>query len=289
MKKFFLLVVFLLALSFCCEPAHVYSWPLFPPREPQTRDVPIIMYHLITKDSKQLGQYAISPDEMEADLKYLAENDYEPVFMADLIRFVNGKQSLPKKPIVLTFDDGRSSDYDYLLPLLEKYDMKAVLSIVGQFTDENSEATYKKKPHLTWDQVEEIHKSKRVEIQSHSYHFHDSIGCGRRKGESMEAYQKRLKADLSKFQEMLTNKIGRTPTTFTYPLGVISKGSEEVLKDLNFQASLSCSEGINTIATGEPDGLFQLKRNIRRSGQPISSILKKLEDKAKTKKSGLLE
>jgi len=240
------------------------------------------MYHLITKDSNQIGRYAISPDEMEADLKYLVDNGYESVFMADLIRFVGGRQSLPEKPIVLTFDDGRNSDYDYLLPLLERYDMKAVLSIVGQFTDENTDAKYSKKPHLTWDQLHEIHKSKRVEIQSHSYHFHDGIGCGRRKGESMEEYQKRLKADLLKLQETLTKKIGRAPTTFTYPLGIISNGSEEVLRELNFKASLSCWEGLNTITAGEPDSLFQLKRNIRRSGQPVSSILNKLEKQKNT-------
>jgi len=235
------------------------------------------MYHLISNDSNQLGKYTITPAEMEADLKYLTENDYEPVFMAELIRFVGGWHPLPKKPVVLTFDDGRYSDYDYLLPLLEKYDMKAVLSIVGEFTDENSNANYDLKPHLTWDQIEKLHKSKRVEFQNHSYHLHDGIGCGRRKGESMDAYQVRLKADLSKLQETLTIKIGRAPTTFTYPLGIISKGSDEVLKDLSFKASLSCYEGMNTITSGNPDDLFQLKRNIRRHGQPISSILNKLE------------
>ena len=282
MKRRYLLIVCILIFSLFSKVVYSYAWPLFPPHEPQTVCLPIIMYHLITKDSRQIGRYAISPDEMEADLKYLADNNYEPVFMADLIRFVDGRKSLPEKPIVLTFDDGRNSDYDYLLPLLEKYDMKAVLSIVGQFTDENTEATYDKKPHLTWDQIHEMHKSKRVEIQSHSYHFHDGIGCGRRKSESMEEYQDRLKADLLNLQEELTKKIGRAPTTFTYPLGVVSNGSEEVLKELNFKASLSCWEGVNTITSGDPDSLFQLKRNIRRSGQPISSILNKLE-KQKTK------
>ena len=281
-KNFFLLIL-ILTFSIFCNQVHSYAWPLFPPCEPHTKDVPIIMYHLITQDPKQIGQYAISPDEMEADLKYLADNGYEPVFMADLIRFVSYRQPLPEKPIVLTFDDGRNSDYDYLLPLLEKYDMRAVLSIVGQFTDENTEAKYDKKPHLTWDQVHEIYKSKHVEIQSHSYHLHDGIGCGRREGESTEAYQARLKADLSKLQEALTKKIGRAPTTFTYPLGVISKGSEEVLKELGFKASLSCWEGMNTITIGDPDGLFGLRRNIRPSGQAISTILNQLENQQKNK------
>jgi len=284
MKKIYLSIILITAISFCGEQAYAFallSWPLLPSNEPQSKDVPIIMYHLITKDPNQLGKHAITPDEMEADLKYLKENNYDTVFMADLIRFVAGRQSLPEKPIVLTFDDGRHSDYDYLLPLLEKYNMKAVLSIVGEFTDENTKANYDMKPHLTWEQIENMQKSKCVEFQSHSYHFHDGIGCGRRNGESMESYQARLKADLYKLQETLTKRIGRAPTTFTYPLGVISKGSEEVLKELNIKASLSCWEGMNTITTGDSDGLFKLKRYNRRSGRPISSILGEFEKKNK--------
>jgi len=280
MKKISLTLLFILTVSFC---GGVYAWPLsplFPPPEPQTRQVPIIMYHLISKNPKNLGPYGISPDEMESDLKYLAENGYEPVLMIDLIRFVEDRDDLPEKSIVLTFDDGRYSDYDYLLPLLEKYDMKAVLSVVGEFTDENTEWEYSgTKPHLTWAQIEELYGSKRVEIQNHSYHSHDGLGCGRRRGEPMEAYQARLRKDLSKLQETLEQKIGRKPTTFTYPLGKISDGSDEVLKELGFKASLSCGEGVNVLVQGEPDGLFRLKRNIRRNGQPVSSILKKLEKK----------
>jgi len=279
MKRIYLLIILLLMFSFCNERFFIYAWPswaLLPPREPQTKDVPIIMYHLITTDSSQLGKHAITPAEMEADLHYLKENGYDTIFIADLIRFVDGRQPLPEKPIVLTFDDGRHSDYDYLFPLLEKYNMKAVLSIVGEFTDENTNAKYDIKAHLTWDQIEKLHKSKLIEFQNHSYYFHDGIGCGRHDGESMIAYQKRLKADLYKLQEIVTKKIGHAPTAFTYPLGIISRGSEEVLKELNLKASLSCWEGINNITVGDTDGLYQLKRYNRSSGQPISSILGKL-------------
>ena len=42
---------------------------------------------------------------------------------------------LPEKPIILSFDDGTYNYREYLLPLLEKYDMKATVSIVGAYTD----------------------------------------------------------------------------------------------------------------------------------------------------------
>lgn len=274
--------IYILPILFMFFTAQAQAFPIFQEKEPEEAHVPIIMYHLITKNGRYQGKFGISPDEMEADLKYLSENGYETIVISDLVQFVEDWDSLPDKPVVLTFDDGSSSDYYYLYPLLEKYDMKAVLSIVGKFTDEYSEdKTPSKKPHLTWEQVKEMHKSGRVEIQNHSYNMHGNNGSGRKRGESDKDYSERLGKDLSKAQEGIKENIKFTPTTFTYPLGVMSKGSEEVLKELGFKASLSCSEGMSVVKQDAPECLFKLRRNIRRSGVPVSEVLRKLEKSGK--------
>ncbi|MCL2352711.1 MAG: polysaccharide deacetylase family protein [Firmicutes bacterium] len=239
----------------------------------EKREVPIIMYHNITKNQSQLGKYAISPKEMENDLIYLRNNGYETVLMQDLIDYVNGEGELPEKPIVLTFDDGNSGDYNYLLPLLKKYDMKAVCSIIGKITDDYTKEGGASKPHLDWEQVREMQKDGRIEIQNHSYNMHGYNGSGKLQSESADTYRARLRADLEKTQAKIKDVTGFTPTTFVYPLGVIGNGSLEVLKGLGFRASLSCWEGINTVTKGDADGLFKMRRAIRRSGQPVSDVL----------------
>ena len=275
-KKYSCALIALLLICLC--PTLVNAFPIFQEREPEEAKVPVIMYHLVTDRGKYQGKFGISPAEMEADLKYLKENGYETIGMSDLIRFVDRRDSLPDRPVILTFDDGFSSDYNFVFPLLKKYEMNAVMSIVGKFTDDYSnEGNSGKKPHLIWDQVKEMHKSKLVEIQNHSYDLHGSNGSGRRNGESMEAYQKRLGDDLRTAQEKIDENIGTVPTTFTYPLGVMSKGSADVLKELGMKASLSCTEGMNLIKQDQPECLFALKRNIRRHGQPIEDVLRKME------------
>ena len=57
----------------------------------------------------------------------------------DLIRYVDQGTPLPEKPVMLTFDDGHYNYISYLLPLLEEYDMKAVVSVVGEFADTYTE------------------------------------------------------------------------------------------------------------------------------------------------------
>ena len=254
-------------------------------RRNKEAQVPIIMYHLVTENSRYIGKYGISPSQLEEDLKYLKQNGYNTVVMQDLIDFVEKGKRLPKNPIVLTFDDGNSSDYRYLFPLLKEYEMKAVISIIGSAVDKNTAEHAKhptgKFPNLTWAQVKELHESGLVEVQSHGYNVHGRAGSGKLKRESDGEYHKRLTADLTKLQDRCQEHFGTVPNTFCYPLGVISKGSQAVLEEMGFVASLSCQEGINIIKQGESGCLFKLNRNNRPSGRSIDKVLEDIWKDAK--------
>lgn len=267
------------------EAGEISQEPLTAPAfiKPETAEVPIIMYHLITKNSRYVGKHGITPEELENDLRYLKDNGYETVVIADLIAFVRKGKNLPKKPIVLTFDDSNSSDYRYLYPLLQKYDMKAVLSVLGYAVDECTELSAKQKeprifPNSTWEQLKEMGQSEYIELQNHSYNLHGATGSAKRKGESVEDYHRRLKEDLSKMQRRIEDMTGVEPTAFTYPYGLISDSSHEILKEVGFAASLSCYGGlINFLKENDLDCLFCLKRTNRPSGVSISAILQKMQ------------
>lgn len=292
MKKYFytgfMVLVFLLSAilpltAHASEPDADESLVFF--KADKTAEVPIIMYHLVTKNGKLVGRYGITPDELESDLKFLKENGYETIVMADLIAFVYRGRALPEKPVMLTFDDGNFSDYLYLYPLLQKYDQQAVLSVLGKQSDEYTKAAEKnadaKFPNLTWPQIKEMKDKGAVEIQSHSYDLHGSIGSAKRRSESVAEYQNRFGNDLSRLQDRCKEELRWKPTTFTYPLGMISDSSRQTLNDLGFTASLSCCEGMNLIIQGDPECLFKLKRNIRPSGRPIGTILERMKVKPK--------
>ena len=98
--------------------------------------VPIVMYHSVLKS--RTGKYIVSPEQLEQDLKYIQERGYETIVMADLIEYVENGRELPERPIMLTFDDGYYNNLHYVVPLLEKYNMRAVISVVGKYTDDYS-------------------------------------------------------------------------------------------------------------------------------------------------------
>ena len=118
--------------------------------------LPIIMYHEV-KPNKP-GKDAIQPWEFEADLKWLADNGYTTIVMADLIAYVRDGTPLPEKPIVLSFDDGYYNNYVYVLPLLQQYSARIVLSLLGRNTDDFTEWPSKSidYAHVTWSQLNEM-------------------------------------------------------------------------------------------------------------------------------------
>ncbi len=239
--------------------------------------VPIILYHSILTKDKAIDKYTVSPDKLESDLKYIRDNGYTTIFMSDLIDYVYDGKTLPVKPVILTFDDGYLNNYTYAYPLLLKYEMKAVLSIIGSYVDlfTNEKSDNLVYSHVDWDQVNELIESGCFEMQNHTYGLHTRkngrVGAKIKKGEALEHYEKILSADIGEFQRLITEKTGHTPNTFVYPYGEVSKESVPILKNMGFKASFSTYGGVNYL-TRDPDMLFGLKRNDRSRGASSKSF-----------------
>jgi len=241
--------------------------------------LPIIMYHYILKNPKFWGTYVISPQDFENDIVYLKKEGYTTIVMRDLIDFVYNKKELPEKPIMLTLDDGYSTNYTYILPILEKYNCKAVVSIVGKYVDKCTDGSICNTTYLNWNQVKELVDSPYIEIQNHSYSMHEDEnrrGSCKMKGESFEEYEKALHDDVGKMQVLMEEKTGYTPTAFTYPYGFISKESNAILTDMGFFATLSCYTGVNLLS-GNKGELYELKRFNRPKGISQEQFFKQFE------------
>lgn len=243
-------------------------------------ELPILMYHSVLKDRSKTGTYVITPDQLEQDLIYLQKHGYESVVMEDLIDYVNGEGTLPAKPVMLTFDDGHLNNVTYAAPLLEAYGMRAVMSVVGSYTQRAQEENDPNPSYayVTWDQLGEISQNGLFEIQNHSYNLHNMggkrNGTMQVRGESVEQYRQVLTDDIGRMQQQLEECIGSRPSTFTYPFGLISTNSRGILRELGFEATLTCEEGINQIVQGDPACLFGLKRLLRSGNDSITNIMK---------------
>ena len=224
--------------------------------------LPIVMYHSITENPQT--DYQLSPEAFAEDLYYLYANGYHTVTTEQLLAYTEHRGTLPEKPVMLTFDDGFYNNLSIALPILEEYDMQAVISLVGYYTD----VTAENDPHvdrysyLTWEDVKALQKSGRIEIGSHTYNLHsnqDRAGCSILYGEDEEAYTSMLREDLGKLQSRMLEQTGTESIVFAYPYGFVCRESVPVLKELGFKCTLICREEGNYI-TDNPECLYGLSR-----------------------------
>ena len=241
--------------------------------------LPIVMYHSFLKDSKLQNDYCISPTVLENDLKYITSNGYTTVTPKDLLKYVKGKP-LPKKIIMITFDDGFYNNYHYAYPLLKKYNCKAVISPIVSLAEEYSKideisATY---GYCSFDVLKEMQDSGLVEIANHSYDMHYTkgrFGVRQKQGENLQTYENNLKNDINKAQKLLKDNSIKKPLCFTYPYGAESESTLEIIKSMNFKCTLTCEEKTNYIYPSETC-LYELGRYNRTSKENSNTFFERI-------------
>lgn len=234
------------------------------------------MYHIISEDTNKINDYVITPTQLEQDLIYIKENGYQTITTKQLLNFINNNDNLPEKPILITFDDGYESVYKYALPLLQKYNMTAVSSVLGKQADyysENYNENQINYSHSTWEQLNEMVKSNIFELGNHTYDMHlpdNSIRFGTLKnyGESDYEYKLALETDIGKLNSAFEKNLGFIPNIFAYPYGKISDSSKPIIENMGFEIILTCEEKINTIYQNQTTPLYLMRFN--RSGHDNS-------------------
>lgn len=242
--------------------------------------VPIIMYHSVCDNAPVSSEYILGVSQFRQDMEYLSYRGYKTIFVSDLVNYVRRGSALPEKPVIITFDDGHLNNLISVYPILEELDMKAVISVVGSFTEAYSAISDRDQSYayLTFDDITDLCDSGRIEIGNHTYNMHRTdtrLGCKIKSGESEEAYSLVLKEDLLHLQRTLLENCGFTPEVFAYPYGYMCKEAEPVLKELGFASALTCTEEVNYI-TGDPEQLFSLGRFNRSSIYSTSDFMNKL-------------
>ena len=163
---------------------------------PEGWNVPVLMYHAVGDEIWGYSDLFVSAASMEEQLQYLQENGYEAIWFSDLAHIEDYE-----KPVILTFDDGYDDNYTLLLPLLQKYHMKATIFMIAGDIGE---------PHkLTQPQLRALTQSGLVSIQSHGWSHKNMAAMG----------WPALVCELLRSKLAFTLACGRVPTAVSYPNG----------------------------------------------------------------------
>ncbi len=257
--------------------------------------VPILMYHeFVTQEDLDSGvafdEYAVYADEFESDLKWLKQNGYTSITAARLIDYLNGKGTMPEKPVLITIDDGKYGVYKRAWPLLKKYQMTASLALIGYEIDNATNAPDARQkseaPYCTWQELAEMAASGEIEIVSHTdkqHYFSHNGRCGActKDGDTLENFLPIAQKDYSDTARNFRQYFNIQPLVMAYPYSKRTELSDQAWLKCGYQLLFAGdSENVSISMTNyfvREAGLNRksavVRRVARMTGEPFSDCI----------------
>lgn len=203
--------------------------------------VPILCYHRFGNGG---GKMTISAAAFAQQLDWLARNGYRVIPLADLAGFLQGRQALPQRSVVITIDDGYESVHRIALPLLRKHGFPATLFAYTDFIGSGDA--------LSWAQLQELADSGLVDVQAHSKSHANLID-----GPADPRYAARLEAETRTPRELLERRLSTPVQHYAYPYGDANQAVLDALARHRYEMGLTVNPGGN--------GFFAQPLMLRRS------------------------
>jgi len=185
--------VSLIVIGWLCLSASLCAQPLSfmaPEKRPQleaSKPWPenqflVLAYHDVEDDAADQRYLSVRTSALNEQISWLLHNGYHAISVQDIVDAHEGKKALPPKAVLLSFDDGYSSFYTRVWPLLQAWNVPALWAPVGSWVDTpaNQKVNFgglmtPRDRFATWDMVRELSRSPLVEIGSHTWASHYGI------------------------------------------------------------------------------------------------------------------
>jgi peptidoglycan/xylan/chitin deacetylase (PgdA/CDA1 family)/nucleoid-associated protein YgaU len=167
--------------------------------------VPILVYHNISAQDK--GKLSLASKTFDAQIKQLHADGFYALSLADFVAFTTGRRQLPRRSVLLTFDDGYKSFVQYARPILKDYGFGATLFVYSDFIGAGSA--------LSWQELRTL-SEQGFDVQAHTK---THANLRRKEGESEAAYAKRIETELAFPLTLFKKNLPRPVDALAYPYG----------------------------------------------------------------------
>lgn len=240
----------------------------------------VLAYHDVEDGAADQRYMAVRTSALNEQFAWLKQNGYRPVSVDQILRAQNGGPALPDKAVLLTFDDGYSSFYHRVFPLLKAYNWPAVLAPVGVWLDAPADKLVDfgglmtpRDRFLTWQQVREVSASGLVEIGAHTYASHYG-GIANPQGntepavanrlydgkagryESEAEYRRRIGKDVELITRRITAATGKAPRVWVWPYGAAGGVALDIVRQRGYRLALTLENGLGDV--NRPDNVPRL-------------------------------
>ncbi len=214
------------------------------------QSVPVLMYHHVLPHGDNIS---VSVDLFQRQMQWLTENGWYTLSAEEFLKFKQNELSIPKKSVLLTFDDGWLDNYLYAYPILKAFNHHAIIFLVTDWTQRGIQ--HKPGKEITWHshqeaikltqiapqqsvlhlkQIEEMLNSNLIAFESHTHHHLD------RRNQLVNFEQ-----ELSASQTFFKQNLGYTSRHLCYPLGYYQPQDAEIAKQQGFELCYTIKNGAN--------------------------------------------
>lgn len=202
----------------------------------ESRNIKVLMYHRIVENEQEgIGDInAVRKEDFRLQLQMLERFNFTPITFEDYQLYLEDKLTLPKKPIILTFDDGYRDTYEVALPLLQRFDMQGVIYVLG---DRDISYAYwnekeGKQPLMTDQQVKEV-RSEGFEIGAHTL-THPRLN---------DLSKDEIEEEIIGSKISIENLLGEKIISFSYPYGILEEHSHSIAASSSFKFACGVFSG----------------------------------------------
>lgn len=213
--------------------------------------VPVLMYHSIDSAGDCMSPY-ISPEVFERQMRFLATHHYNTITPEKAVAYINKKEKMPCKTVLITTDDGFEDFYTYAFPLLKKYGLKATVFMT---TDKIGSSGM-----LNWQQLREMSDSGLVTIGSHTK-SHPWLP-------TVSVDEKRLHEELAGSRQILEKGLGVEVSFICYPNG----GFNDLVKEAALDAGYKGAFTTNPEKKSPINDIYAIRR-IKMSSSSVNSLI----------------
>jgi peptidoglycan/xylan/chitin deacetylase (PgdA/CDA1 family) len=235
------------------------------------RETPILMYHRFIAHESEKGVHGTWMHEhrFENHLRLIKALGYETITFRDLEEkgFIHRLEP-NKRYLIITADDGYRDNLTRMLPLLEKYEMKAVVFIVSNETHNRWDTDHPTNPDVRADllspsEIKALDDSGRVEIGGHT--------SSHAKLDELSPLEQRR--EITENKNRLESILRHPIISFAYPYGSINENAKSEVQAAGYRYAVATDSGprqmhldpfqIRRIAVFPRTSTFGLWRKIR--------------------------
>lgn len=210
-------------------PQRTFSQPVV---EAAATRAMVLVYHEFDYGPEKLS---VTTKNLEIQLDWLEQNGIEIISLSELLDYLDGNLQLPAKVAVITIDDAWKSTYTRAWPILKRRGVRFTIGVPTGVVNDPRHA-----PVMTWAELKEISDSGLGEIASHG-HMHRAIP--RLSG-------RLLKEELELSRDIITERIGKPPVAYFYPLGAFSHWAAKQVRRAGYRAAFRATGAPISVGSG---------------------------------------